>query len=195
MDPKARSMAWPANAPVRLNRCASRQPAIRHVPAHQTVQLARRAHPFQARVEPQRQQHLRIRGRTPRLAIARPNRLVKSRQFQRLDKPPYQPGTMVRRQQSSRSTKSHDSCDRFASSTRTPSNITTPPALTTSITQPPTHGNLSHARRPGRRGMDRDQHAVFPSGLCVARDRSLSFGLALGDRLFEIFHEGVRYFV
>ena len=56
--------------PVIVDRHTPRQPAIRYVPAHQTVQLARGTHPFQGGIEPQCQQYLRIGRRTPGLALA-----------------------------------------------------------------------------------------------------------------------------
>ena len=62
-------------------------------------QLARAAHPFDRRVEPERRQHPRIGRRMPRAALHRSDRVVERREVEALGEGPHQPDPMLGRHQ------------------------------------------------------------------------------------------------
>jgi hypothetical protein len=85
--------------PVMVQRHASRQPPIGGVALGKPLQFARRPHPFDRRIKPQRKQNRGIGGRPSRFALARENPIVKLRKIEALDEAPHNAGAMVRRQQ------------------------------------------------------------------------------------------------
>lgn len=84
--------------PVIVQRHAARQPPIGGVALREPLQFARRPHPFNRRIKPQRKQNRRIGARPSRFALARPYPLVKLRQIEALDETPDDARAMVRRQ-------------------------------------------------------------------------------------------------
>ena len=83
---------------VMIDRRPAAQPAISRVLLTQTVDRPRRADPLQRRIEPNRQNHLRISRRTPGNRVARLDPVVKLTQIQTFDKRPNQPRPVIVRQ-------------------------------------------------------------------------------------------------
>ena len=88
--------------PVIIQRHAARQPPIGGVALGEPFQFARRTHPFNRRIEPQRKQNRGIGGRPARFALARENLrenlIVKLRKIEALDETPDDARAMLRRQ-------------------------------------------------------------------------------------------------
>ena len=93
-----RSMSEPKVAePVVVHPDPAAQPAIRNIALAQPVELARRADPFERRVQPQRQINPRVRRRPTRLSLTGQDPAVQRRQIQSLDESPDHPRSMIRR--------------------------------------------------------------------------------------------------
>jgi hypothetical protein len=85
--------------PVVIHPHAAAQPAIGEIAFAQWGELTGRADPFQAGIQPQRQQQPRIRRWTAGFAFPRPDQLIQSRQIELADEAPHHPRPVIRRQQ------------------------------------------------------------------------------------------------
>jgi hypothetical protein len=77
---------------------ASAQPAERHIPRARPVNCPRRAHVLQRCEKPNRKKNLRVRRRSARAVLARPNGSLKRPEVQDLNKRPNYPNPMFHRQ-------------------------------------------------------------------------------------------------